>query len=77
LGVPHIFGQKLLAALSPRSPITATLFIARVSARDGGRRGLDRIGDASCALTFQSSNHSFIQVFEMQLPHFALYRIRP
>jgi AcrR family transcriptional regulator len=31
--------------------------------------------DAPCALTFQPSNHSFIQVFEMQLPDFAQSRM--
>jgi hypothetical protein len=28
LGIPHIFGRKLLTALSPRSLFTARLFIS-------------------------------------------------
>jgi hypothetical protein len=54
---------KLLAALSPRSLCTARLFCSACQRGDGGRRGLGWPGDASCALTFQPSNHSFIQVF--------------
>ena len=38
---------------------------------DGGRPGTHWDGNASCALTFQPSNHSFIQLFEMQLSRFA------
>jgi hypothetical protein len=33
---------------------------------------IGRSGGATCALTFQPSNHSFIQVFEKQLLDFAL-----
>jgi hypothetical protein len=65
-------GEKLLAALSPRSLFIARLFYSACRRGDGRRRGFGLSGDASCALTFQPSNHSFIQVFEMQLPHFAL-----
>jgi hypothetical protein len=35
--------------------------------RDDGR-GFGRHGNAPFALTFQPSNHSFIQLFELQLP---------
>jgi hypothetical protein len=65
-------GEKLLAALSPRSLFIAILFYSACRHGDDRRRGFGLSGDASCALTFQPSNHSFIQVFEMQLSHFAL-----
>jgi hypothetical protein len=65
-------GEKLLAALSPRNPFPARLFIAPVQRGGGGGRGIGRSGDASYALTFPPSNHSFIQLFEMQLRQFAL-----
>jgi hypothetical protein len=68
----HFWAKKLLAALSPRNPFPARLFIAPVQRGGGGRRGIDRSGDASYALTFPPSNHSFIQLFEMQLRQFAL-----
>jgi hypothetical protein len=39
LGVPHIFGRKLLAALSPRRLFTARLFYSAGQRGDAGRRG--------------------------------------
>jgi hypothetical protein len=72
LGVPHIFGRKIVGGtVSPRPLDRKTIYRARQRG-DGGRRETSWRGDASCALTFQSSNHSFIQLFEMQLPDFAL-----
>jgi AcrR family transcriptional regulator len=38
---------------------------------DGGRGGIRWSGKARFALTFPRSNHSFIQLFELQLPRFA------
>jgi hypothetical protein len=59
-------GEKLLAALSPRRLFTARSFIAAVAA------GVASAGvPMHRALTFQPSNHSFIQLFEMQPPQFA------
>src|ERR1700693_3431690 len=64
IGRSSHFWTKLLAALSPRHRFTARPFVSRC-------RGIRRSGNASCALTFQPSNHSFIQLFELQCPHTA------
>jgi hypothetical protein len=64
-------GEKLLAALSPRSLFTARRFIALVSAAAAGVASAG-VAMRHAHLTFQPSNHSFIQLFEMQLPQFAL-----
>jgi hypothetical protein len=61
-----IFG----GTVSPQPVHRKTIYRA-YQRRGGGWRGIRWSGDASRALTFPASNHSFIQLFEMQRPKFA------
>src|SRR5882762_9838900 len=69
-------GENFGGTVSPRPVHRKTIYrktTYRACQRGGGgRRGIGRSGDASCALTFRPSNHSFIQLFEMQLRQFAV-----
>jgi AcrR family transcriptional regulator len=61
-----------LAALSPRRLFTARRFIALSRAAMPAGVAFAEKPNASYALTFRRSNHSFIQAFELQLPRLAL-----
>jgi hypothetical protein len=63
-------GENFGGTVSPQPVHRKTIYRA-CQRGGGGRRGIGRSGDASRALTFRSSNHSFIQLFEMQLHQFA------
>jgi hypothetical protein len=71
LGVPHIFERKIVGGTVSLPPLHRKT-IYRACQRCGAAGGIPWNGDASCALTFQPSNHSFIQLFEMQLSPLAL-----
>jgi hypothetical protein len=61
LGVPHILGRKIVGGtVSPRPVRRKAIYVAGVASAEAPMHP---------ALTFQPSNHSFIQLFEMQLPH--------
>src|SRR5712671_410480 len=64
-------GENFGGTVSPQ-PVHRKIIYRACQRGGGGRRGIGRSGDASCALTFRPSNHSFIQLFEMQLRQFAL-----
>src|SRR5229473_3576300 len=68
----HFWAKNCWRHCLPAASAPQDYFAALCQHGDGGRRGFGWPGDASCALTFQPSNHSFIQVFEMQPPHFTL-----
>src|SRR6185437_1545715 len=74
----HSWAESL-AALSPRDLFTARrlirLFIALFSAAMTTGGVFAGVAMRPCALTFQPSNHSFIQLFELQLPAFRRGRI--
>ena len=77
MGRSSPFFENLLAALSPRSLFTARRIIEPIIAPFGAAMTAARDWPAAanartCALTFQPSNHSFIQLFELQLPALAV-----
>src|SRR5258708_21307888 len=60
--------RKIFGGTVCPQPVHRKTIYRAVARGDGGRRGIGRNGNASSALTLQPSNHSFIQLFEMQQP---------